>query len=101
MKSWLLAVAAALLGLVAGCGVTWIEFRGVPEVFVVDSDRGPATEKAPVAKVKVIDGADYNFGVMEKGTKNSHEFVFKNEGHAPLKLAKEGKPTCKCTQFEV
>lgn len=38
----------------------------------------------------------FKFGTMTLGTEQSHEFEFKNEGDAPLKLAK-GPLMCKCT----
>lgn len=38
----------------------------------------------------------FDFGEMERGGKQSHGFVIKNEGDAPLTLTK-GKTSCKCT----
>ncbi len=42
----------------------------------------------------------HKFGSMPLGAERSHEFVFKNEGDAPLKLAK-GPLMCKCTMPDV
>jgi hypothetical protein len=38
----------------------------------------------------------FYFGRMAKGGSGSHEFVLRNEGNAPLKVAK-GPTMCKCT----
>jgi Protein of unknown function (DUF1573) len=52
---------------------------------------------APGPKSKVaVDAKEYDFVVMQLGTEESHEFVFTNEGEAPLQLAK-GPMMCKCT----
>lgn len=49
-----------------------------------------------VSRVEVVGGIDFNFGTMKRGTERSHEFIFKNVGGAPLKLAVSNS-TCKCT----
>ena len=57
----------------------------------------PFDLKAPGPKSKVaVDALEYDFVVMQMGTEASHDFVFKNEGEGPLKLAK-GPMMCKCT----
>lgn len=50
---------------------------------------------APPPKA-VVDGKEYDFGVMEAGEVRSHKFVVRNEGEGPLVL-KQGETTCKCT----
>lgn len=53
------------------------------------------------AKPKVsVPELNYKFGTMSLGNDQSHEFIFKNEGQGPLKLAK-GPLMCKCTMPEV
>ncbi len=53
------------------------------------------TQPGPHSKVVVAE-PHYEFGVMALGETQSHEFVFKNEGEGPLRLA-EGPVMCKCT----
>ncbi len=50
-------------------------------------------EKKPVA---VVDEKLFKFGRMILGTTQSHDFVIRNTGDAPLKMAK-GRSQCKCT----
>ncbi|MFO1063783.1 MAG: DUF1573 domain-containing protein [Pirellulales bacterium] len=47
-------------------------------------------------RVEVIDGARYDFGEMQQGSKKSHGFRIRNIGKAPLELRVAGS-TCKCT----
>jgi hypothetical protein len=44
----------------------------------------------------VIDEVQYQFGRMALGETGEHDFIVRNEGQAPLKLAK-GPSQCKCT----
>lgn len=62
-----------------------------------DSAAGPA---APVGPFAAVDSEVHNFGVMQRGTTKSHEFIFTNEGAAPLTL-EVGSTTCKCTLGDV
>ena len=59
----------------------------------------PPLTEGPKPKVSVPD-VSYKFGAMSLGSDQSHEFVFKNEGDGPLKLAK-GPLMCKCTMPDV
>lgn len=51
---------------------------------------------AKAGKIEVVNGADLDFGMMMKGTKRSHKFIFKNVGEANAKLWFKTS-TCKCT----
>jgi hypothetical protein len=53
-----------------------------------------ATQK--VGKIEVVNGADLDFGVMMRGTKRSHKFIFKNVGDGDAKIWFKTS-TCKCT----
>lgn len=59
----------------------------------------PLKSEGPKPKVSVPE-ADFKFETMSLGSDQSHEFIFKNEGQGPLKLAK-GPLMCKCTMPEV
>ena len=51
----------------------------------------------PGVKPKVVIAEpEFTFEVMRLGTEQNHDFVFKNEGAGPLRLAK-GPMMCKCT----
>jgi len=59
--------------------------------------QNPFDLKAPGPHPKVVvPESHFEFGVMSLGGEQSHEFEIRNEGDAPLKLAK-GKILCKCT----
>ena len=49
-----------------------------------------------VGKITIVNGAELDFGIMMKGTKRSHKFVFKNTGDADAKIWFKTS-TCKCT----
>lgn len=53
-----------------------------------------ATQK--VGKIEVVNGAELDFGVMMRGTKRSHKFIFKNVGDGDAKIWFKTS-TCKCT----
>ncbi len=57
--------------------------------------KNPFTPTEPFPRADV-ETTDHNFGRMLFGEKGSHEFVIKNTGEGPLKLA-QGYATCKCT----
>ncbi len=104
MKIWILSIVCVVVGLVAGTvsGLweTDVLFRVAPVYRGVGVEPDPnipalAPADGPQPKV-VVDGAEYDFGQMERGTKGQHSFLFKNVGEFPLKLRK-GKTTCKCT----
>ncbi len=59
----------------------------------------PTVVEGPKSKVSVPE-VNFKFGAMPLGEDRSHEFVFKNEGDGPLKLAK-GPLMCKCTMPDV
>jgi hypothetical protein len=48
----------------------------------------------------VVDEAKHKFDRLALGATGHHDFILRNEGDAPLKLAK-GTSTCKCTVFDV
>lgn len=48
----------------------------------------------------VVDEVKHNFGRLAVSATGRHDFMIRNEGTAPLKLAK-GTTTCKCTGFSL
>lgn len=60
-------------------------------------DTNPFELVAPGPRPKVVvDEPHIRFGAMILGAEQSHDFVFKNEGEGPMRLAK-GRVMCKCT----
>jgi hypothetical protein len=55
----------------------------------------PKITQGPAPKVEV-ESSEHEFGLMKLGDEGAHDFVVKNVGDAPLKLAK-GPSTCQCT----
>jgi len=52
----------------------------------------------PMAKVR-LEEQEFNFGVMQRGAKRSHEFILHNDGDAPLRITVLAT-SCKCTVGE-
>jgi hypothetical protein len=101
MKSWILVGLALVLGIAGGIGVAALRLRACPWGGV---PAGPGVVSPKSAQDKrpklVVDGVEYNFGVMDSRGAGSHEFVFKNAGTSPLVLTK-GSTSCKCTLSNV
>lgn len=112
MKSWVVIVVAAVLGVVSGVGVTVVQVLRTGESFSLTGDaqvvksmkaRRPGLPQAAQdlltgakPKAQVVGYRDYNFGTMERFATATHTFEIKNVGKAPLKLEK-GNTSCKCT----
>jgi len=107
MKIWLTAVVSILVGVAAGFGSTWIEFRHQSDPFGPDprsrpdgvsTDSDADTAAGPVAVV--VDGTRYDFGTGQRDSKMKHTFIIKNEGKGPLTL-QQGPTSCKCAVSEL
>jgi hypothetical protein len=103
MKTWLIAVAAIVGGLVLGVGGTLVE-HGLGRGQLHWQDLGstgdlrapqlaPSEGPQPVAKV---DQEEFDFGSMQRNAARSHTFRITNTGNHPLELRK-GSTSCKCT----
>ena len=113
MKLLPLILVALVVGTALGTTLAYVAVGPAPEpvaVPVVDDLQGddldkllserlgnliPTPAATPRAKLRV-DEQEYDFGVMQRGAKQSHEFVIHNDGDAPLRL-KVLKTSCKCT----
>ena len=95
-------VVAALVGVLAGGAVAYVEVRNDPDALDKLSDELAANDKVPEKDAPriFVEQPHYDFGTMQRGTTKSHEFVIKNTGHAPLKI-RNGGTTCKCTLSKV
>jgi hypothetical protein len=95
-------VLAALIGVLAGGAVAYVEVRSDPDA--LDQLEGELAANANLSDKEsphiVVDQPHYDFGTMQRGTSKSHEFVIRNTGTAPLKI-RNGGTTCKCTLSKV
>ena len=89
-------VVAALVGVLAGGAVAYVEVREDADAIDKLSDELAANDKVPEKDAPriFVEQPHYDFGTMQRGTTKSHEFVIKNTGHAPLKI-RNGGTTCK------
>jgi len=99
MKVTIAAIVMVLAGVGAGMKIAYFEMDSYSTRFGDDEFR--VTEKVAgnqvqQAKVFVVNGSEFDFGVMERNGTRRHRFEIKNVGDAPLKLEK-GETTCKCT----
>ena len=103
-----------ILCLLAVAGGGWVGYAGARRDYIEPEHRlGPFDETttdaeaiiaelletdnpAGRAKVEVLGGTEFDFGVMLRNAKSSHEFSLKNVGDIPLRLRVLGS-TCKCT----
>lgn len=95
-------VIAAIIGIMAGAAVAYIEVRSDPDAMSKLADKAEANSPgvAKEAPVLFVPEPHYDFGTMQRGTSKSHEFEIRNTGAAPLKL-RSGGTTCKCTLSDV
>ena len=100
MKKTMGILLAIALGLAVGLGsAAWRIYKAAwNPVF----DQGPenaagdsiSSADRPRPKVRVPETA-YNFGTLDISSSGSHDFVFLNEGQAPLRLT-VGSTSCRC-----
>lgn len=108
MRSFLLLLSCIGLGFGLAKFDHDRRFSGVENL--MGSDKGVSTQSDSDAirstveklaaqkngKITVVNGAELDFGMMMKGTKRSHKFIFKNVGQADAKIWFKAS-TCKCT----
>ncbi|MGV3483632.1 MAG: DUF1573 domain-containing protein [Planctomycetaceae bacterium] len=109
-KTLIIMVLGASAGLVAGWTMHQARYGSESKFgpFSMDSDVD-ATNVASYLKAKVqsgsprievVGGEEFDFGVMEPGSKGEHVFVVRNAGDYPMTLEIVGS-TCKCTIGEL
>ena len=99
MKVMVAGILTVLAGIGLGMSLAHFEMKsystrfGDDEFLKVAKSDGNQQQQA---KVVVVNGSEFDFGVMERHGTRSHRFEIKNAGDAPLTL-KKGETTCKCT----
>lgn len=86
----------------SGCGPSTVSaparpaVRGLPDQLAL-ADAPRQKKAAPVKQAEALTPeTEYKFGILDRHTIATHEFVVRNGGDAPLKLA-VGETSCKCT----
>lgn len=107
MKLLPVSIAALLAGCVLGVALAYVEVGEVTDRFAPlpgPGDVSAGAEAGPQGAIEVpeasVDEETHNFGVMQRGSTRSHEFIFTNKGDRPLTL-EVGRTSCKCTLGEV
>ena len=88
-------VSSAIVGTVVGVALAYVEVRPGAQVRVPQPVKTSSPPGAAEPRVSV-DGPQFDFGTMQRGTTKSHEYIFHNVGHGPLTL-RVGNTSCKCT----
>lgn len=111
MRILIKILACACVGVVVGGALGWREFSGTRESFDPSrKDAGDEVVMAEVArkegialkadegvKVVVVNGETHDFGSTEKAQTGQHDFLFRNEGTMPLRIAAGGTSCSACT----
>jgi hypothetical protein len=98
MKAGTLFVALIVAGACVG-GIVWLAGGSGPSVAnskeMADAHALKISKTGPYPKA-VLPQTKYEFDVMGTGTEQSHKFLIKNEGEAPLEYKLKGT-NCSCT----
>ena len=100
MKTVSIAMAGLVLGCIVGSVWSFVEYTAPDTDMDALLERLAAESEspAPIAgepHLVVVDGNEFDFGVMDLSESRSHTFVVTNDGEAPLTLDLLGT-TCKC-----
>lgn len=109
MKSCVVLSVAVLLGLGIGVGTTLVEGTSHQELFLPSDHAAHEASVREAArakdasgrpgespKVEFVNGRVHDLGAVDRFSRESHEFLIKNVGTAPLQV-KVRRTTCKCT----
>ncbi len=95
MNAGAVLLSSLVLGTAFGFGITWADFGHAPDRMVPDATKLPVSNgEQPRLEVNQY---NHDFGMVERGAKIRHVFVFTNRGSGVLKLT-PGTTTCSaCT----
>lgn len=99
MRTWIIVLSTLAVGVASGFGLTWREFAGKRNYFQLrhasTATAGPS-DAIPVARV--VDGDEFDFGVLGAEETGHHEFFVRNDGNAPLRVRLSSFSCGKCVQ---
>ena len=104
MKTTVLMTFVVLLGIALGVGAATLRIEMTPwdpkpDEGVGTTSAGTSLPSGPSPKV-VVDKAEYDFGTLDLHDSGSRDFMFTNEGDAPLTLA-SGATSCRCATSKI
>lgn len=102
-KTILVVTVCLVLGAVLGFAATSLEFKTSGSHFVAyQSNTAPAMESAPAGsgKVVVVNGASFDFGVMDQFSTGRHTFHVKNAGDDTLTISLV-QTSCTCASTDM
>ncbi len=104
MKTIFSSLIALAVGIAVGVYTSYREFEDerlpTKSVLAVLAERDSGGVPGDGPKVIVEGGEIHDFGTMDRGSKDKHDFVFRNVGTKPLEITM-GETTCKCTAMSV
>lgn len=112
MKLFPLIAISLIVGAAVGAALAYVErgevapgllpLASVDDVLPASSGSADpaAAASGPALPGASVDSETHDFGVMQRGSTKSHEFLFTNKGGSPLRL-EVGSTTCKCTLGDV
>src|ERR1043165_4938986 len=95
-------VVAALVGVLVGAALAYVDVRSDPDALgkLVGAQQAKQFQTDNSGPRVDVPEPVYHFGTMQRGTTKSHDFIIRNVGKAPLKL-QFVSVTCKCTHPNV
>lgn len=104
MRVTIFALIALAIGITAGVYGSWREFgrEKLPTrmFLAVLQEKESAAPKGQGPRIVVEGGEIFDFGTMDRGSSDKHDFVFRNVGTEPLEITLTDF-TCKCTAAAV
>lgn len=108
MKKLLLLVLVVLAGVACGVILAFVQVQATSarvellpeELAKIEPGNHSTKDVGELLPQAVVDNEIFDFGVMDKSGRSSHDFIVTNKGNAPLTLIK-GRSTCKCTMAQL
>ena len=107
MKTIFICLLAAVLGIGVGTGAGFLsysdpgpDFEWMHKKLLYEGSDAESIALPAVESIDVVGGAEFDFGIMDRGETRSKTFILKNNTSKPLFPVVTGT-TCKCTVGEL